>query len=78
MQWAQVNVDGKPMLTPCSPGDPDAIEMTWEMVPSEELLEPLVERKDFIKALKASRPTVSDIDLKRNEEWTHEFGSEGA
>jgi len=52
--------------------------MTWEAVASEDLLEPLVEKKDFIKAIKSSRPTVSDIDLKKNEEWTHEFGSEGA
>ncbi|KAK4452020.1 vacuolar protein sorting-associated protein 4 [Podospora aff. communis PSN243] len=65
-------------LTPCSPGDPEAIEMTWEQVASEDLLEPLVEKKDFIKAIKSSRPTVSDVDLKKNEEWTHEFGSEGA
>ncbi|KAK1826622.1 P-loop containing nucleoside triphosphate hydrolase protein [Podospora conica] len=64
--------------TPCSPGDPDAIEMTWEKVESELLLEPYVEKKDFIKAIKSSRPTVSEVDLKRNEEWTHEFGSEGA
>lgn len=48
------------------------------MVATEELLEPHVEKKDFIKAIKASRPTVSDADLKRNEEWTREFGSEGA
>ncbi|KAK1753243.1 vacuolar protein sorting-associated protein 4 [Echria macrotheca] len=65
-------------VTPCSPGDPDAIEMTWEKVASEELLEPLVGKQDFIKAIKSSRPTVSEIDLKKNEEWTHEFGSEGA
>jgi vacuolar protein-sorting-associated protein 4 len=65
-------------LTPCSPGDPEAIEMTWEQVASEDLLEPLVEKKDFIKAIKSSRPTVSEVDLKKNEEWTHEFGSEGA
>lgn len=52
--------------------------MTWEQVDSEKLLEPRVETKDFMKAIKASRPTVSDVDLKRNEEWTHEFGSEGA
>ncbi|EAA28812.1 vacuolar protein sorting-associated protein VPS4 [Neurospora crassa] len=70
--------EGKQMLTPCSPGDPDAIEMTWEQVPSDELLEPFVDKKDFIKAIKASRPTVSGEDLKRNEEWTKEFGSEGA
>lgn len=71
-------LDGQEKVTPCSPGDPDAIEMTWEAVESETLLEPLVEKKDFIKAIKSSRPTVSDVDLKRNEEWTREFGSEGA
>ncbi|KAK0712783.1 vacuolar protein sorting-associated protein VPS4 [Lasiosphaeria miniovina] len=76
--FKKVTHEDKEMLTPCSPGDPDAIEMGWESVPSEELLEPYVERKDFIKAIKSSRPTVSDVDLKRNEEWTHEFGSEGA
>lgn len=71
-------LDGKQRVTPCSPGDPEAIEMTWEAVASEELLEPSVEKKDFLRAIKSSRPTVSDVDLKRNEEWTKEFGSEGA
>jgi vacuolar protein-sorting-associated protein 4 len=75
---SQVMVDGKQKLTPCSPGDPDAIEMTWEQVASDELLEPVVEKKDFIRALKATRPTVSQADLVKNEEWTKEFGSEGA
>lgn len=30
------------MLTPCSPGDPSAIQMTWMDVPGEKLLEPVV------------------------------------
>lgn len=30
------------LLTPCSPGDPNAIEMTWMEVPGEKLLEPVV------------------------------------
>ncbi|KAK4132695.1 AAA-domain-containing protein [Trichocladium antarcticum] len=76
--FKKVTVDGKEKLTPCSPGDPAAIEMTWEKVPSEDLLEPLVEKKDFIRAIKSSRPTVSETDLTRNEEWTSEFGSEGS
>ncbi|KAK4223208.1 putative vacuolar protein sorting-associated protein [Podospora fimiseda] len=76
--FKKVMVDGKQRVTPCSPGDPEAIEMTWESVASEELLEPSVEKKDFLKAIKSSRPTVSEVDLKRNEEWTKEFGSEGA
>ncbi|KAK4195301.1 P-loop containing nucleoside triphosphate hydrolase protein [Triangularia verruculosa] len=76
--FKKVIVDGKKRMTPCSPGDPEAIEMTWEGVEGEELLEPFVEKKDFIKAIKSSRPTVSQVDLERNEEWTKEFGSEGA
>lgn len=30
------------LLTPCSPGDPGAIEMTWMEVPSDKLMEPIV------------------------------------
>ncbi|KAI5612563.1 vacuolar protein sorting-associated protein 4B, partial [Silurus asotus] len=30
------------LLTPCSPGDPQAIEMTWMEVPGDKLLEPVV------------------------------------
>lgn len=73
----KIMMDGEQKVTPCSPGDPDAEEMTWESIATEQLLEPVVDRKDFIKAIKASRPTVSIEDMKRNEEWTQEFGSEG-
>lgn len=47
-------------------------------VDSDKLLEPPLQVKDFIKAIKASRPTVSSSDLERNAEWTKEFGSEGS
>ncbi|RYP08581.1 hypothetical protein DL764_001816 [Monosporascus ibericus] len=75
--FKEVVVDGKTKLTPCSPGDPGAKEMTWDDIDGESLLEPLVDFKDFVKAIKSSRPTVSEVDLKRNAEWTKEFGSEG-
>jgi vacuolar protein-sorting-associated protein 4 len=71
-------VDGEEKLTPCSPGDSGALEMTWTEVDSEKLLEPPLLLKDFVKAIKSSRPTVSGADLERNAEWTEEFGSEGA
>lgn len=74
----QVQTEDGEKLTPCSPGDPGAIEMTWVDVDSEKLLEPPLVVKDFIRAIKASRPTVSGEDLRRNTEWTAEFGSEGA
>lgn len=70
--------DGKEMLTPCSPGDAGATEMSWTEVESDQLLEPPLMVKDFVKAIKASRPTVSGDDLSKNAEWTAEFGSEGA
>ena len=75
---SQVTVDGVEKLTPCSPGDDGAMEMNWTQVETDELLEPPLQVKDFIKAIKGARPTVSASDLRRNEEWTAEFGSEGA
>ncbi|OBT46221.1 vacuolar protein-sorting-associated protein 4 [Pseudogymnoascus sp. WSF 3629] len=76
--YKKVDVDGVEKLTPCSPGDEGAIEMSWTEVDSDALLEPPLLLKDFIKAVKSSRPTVSQEDIKRSEEWTAEFGSEGA
>lgn len=74
----QVMVDGAEKLTPCSPGDSGATEMSWVNIEADQLLEPPLMLKDFIKAVRNSRPTVSQEDLQRNAEWTKEFGSEGA
>ncbi|KAK2808395.1 Vacuolar protein sorting-associated protein 4 [Emmonsiellopsis sp. PD_5] len=74
----QVLIDGTEKLTPCSPGDQGAMEMSWVDVDSDKLLEPPLLLKDFVKALKTSRPTVNEEDLKRNNEWTAEFGSDGS
>ncbi|RKF82049.1 Vacuolar protein sorting-associated protein 4 [Golovinomyces cichoracearum] len=76
--YKKVDVNGIEKLTPCSPGDDGALEMTWTEVDSDKLLEPPLQLKDFIKAVKGARPTVSQEDIKRSEEWTNEFGSEGA
>jgi vacuolar protein-sorting-associated protein 4 len=70
--------DGIEKVTPCSPGDKGAIEMSWTEVESDKLLEPPLVLKDFVKAVKGARPTVSGEDIKRSDEWTKEFGSEGA
>lgn len=52
--------------------------MTWVDIDGDKLLEPPLVLKDFVKAVKASRPTVSGEDLKKSADWTAEFGSEGA
>jgi vacuolar protein-sorting-associated protein 4 len=54
------------------------MEMTWTEIDSEKLLEPPLVLKDFIMAIRNSRPTVSREDLERNSEWTQQFGSEGS
>lgn len=71
-------MDGEQKWTPCSPGDANAKEMSWSDLDGDQLVEPPLRVKDFVKAIKASRPTVSREDLTRNSEWTKEFGSEGA
>ncbi|KAI4164986.1 MAG: hypothetical protein LQ342_001262 [Letrouitia transgressa] len=80
--YKKVNVDGEEgevseKLTPCSPGDKGAIEMNWTEVDSDMLLEPPLMLKDFVKAVKGARPTVSAQDIQKSAEWTAEFGSEG-
>ena len=71
-------MDGKQKLTPCSPGDKGAVEMTWLDLAPDQLPEPPLTLKDFVKAMKNARKTVSYDDVRRNAEWTSEFGSEGA
>ena len=70
--------DGTEKWTPCSPGDRDAKEMSWTEIEGDQLAEPPLRVRDFIRAINSSRPTVSKVDLDKNAEWTKEFGSEGA
>jgi len=67
--------DGK--LTPCSPGDRGATEMSWTSVSGDELKEPIVDMAMMTKALRNTRPTVNQDDLGKIDEWTKDFGMEG-
>lgn len=40
--WNKPDVVVEDLLTPCSPGDPAGVAMTWMDVPGEKLLEPVV------------------------------------
>jgi vacuolar protein-sorting-associated protein 4 len=64
-------------LTPCSPGDPDAEEMTWMDVPSDALLEPEVTFNHLLRAIRAVKPSVSPSDLALHEKFTREYGQDG-
>jgi vacuolar protein-sorting-associated protein 4 len=61
--------------TPCSPGDPDAVEKNWTQVESDELQEPPLRFTDFVKSLESVRPTVSEEDIRKHDEWTKESGT---
>ncbi|KAH1181641.1 hypothetical protein KIL84_005367 [Mauremys mutica] len=65
------------LLTPCSPGDPGAIEMTWMEVPSDKLLEPVICMSDMLRSLATTRPTVNAEDLLKVKKFTDDFGQEG-
>jgi vacuolar protein-sorting-associated protein 4 len=61
--------------TPCSPADQDAVEKSWSEVESDELLEPPLRLRDFLTSLDSVRPTVTEGDIKRHDDWTKESGT---
>uniref|UniRef100_A0A8C5MSF8 vesicle-fusing ATPase n=1 Tax=Leptobrachium leishanense TaxID=445787 RepID=A0A8C5MSF8_9ANUR len=71
------NVINDDLLTPCSPGDPNALEMTWMDVPGDKLLEPIVCMPDMLRSLSNTKPTVNEQDLEKLKKFTEDFGQEG-
>ncbi|XP_014240831.1 vacuolar protein sorting-associated protein 4A [Cimex lectularius] len=65
------------LLTPCSPGSPGAVEMSWMDVPSDKLYEPPVTMSDMLKSIATSKPTVNQEDMARLDKFTNDFGQEG-
>lgn len=73
--FKRVGSEGK--LTPCSPGDEGAVEMSWLDIGTDELQEPELVVKDFIRAVKNNRPTVNAADIQNHVKFTDDFGQEG-
>lgn len=69
--------NGIERLTPCSPGDIGARELSWQDIETDELKEPDLTIKDFIKSIKSNRPTVNDLDIQNHVKFTEDFGQEG-
>lgn len=65
------------LVTPCSPGDAGAFEMTWQEVESAKLFEPPVTMADMRNSLSRTKPTVNDEDLEKLQKFTDDFGQEG-
>ncbi|KAE9550327.1 hypothetical protein FO519_006459 [Halicephalobus sp. NKZ332] len=65
------------LLTPCSPGDPGAVPMTWTDVPGEKLAEPILNMSDMLRSLMNTKPTVNSADLQKLDDFKKDFGQEG-
>ncbi|TWW57623.1 vacuolar protein sorting-associated protein 4B-like isoform X1 [Takifugu flavidus] len=75
--WHNPGAVVEDLLTPCPPGDPGAIKMTWMDVPGEKLLEPVVCMDDMLRSLANTKPTVNEQDLDKLKKFTEDFGQEG-
>ncbi|KAK0156068.1 Vacuolar protein sorting-associated protein 4B [Merluccius polli] len=75
--WNNPDTVVEDLLTPCSPGDPNAIAMTWMDVPGDKLMEPVVCMADMLRSLSNTKPTVNDQDLDKLRKFTEDFGQEG-
>ncbi|XP_025832569.1 vacuolar protein sorting-associated protein 4B [Agrilus planipennis] len=65
------------LLTPCSPGDPGAVEMSWMDVDGDKLYEPPVTMNDMLRSLATSKPTVNEDDMVKLDKFKEDFGQEG-
>jgi vacuolar protein-sorting-associated protein 4 len=64
-------------LTPCSPGDLNAVEMTWKQVKkNEKIIKPPIGMSDFLKSLNQSKSSINLETIERQKSWTEEFGME--
>lgn len=73
--FKQVPEEDKLKWTPCSPGDAAAVEKAWTDIETDELLEPALRMPDFVRAVQSARPTVSDEDIRKHEQWTNDSGT---
>ncbi|CAD8067879.1 unnamed protein product [Paramecium sonneborni] len=61
----------------CSPSDPQGQQMRMYDIKGGQLYLPQIEYDDFLSVLPKCRPSVSQGDLKKYEDWTAEFGQDG-
>jgi len=69
--------DGRPVYQPCAPSDPQGVSMRMLEISGDQLTLPPISIEDFEAALMKTKPSVSHDDLKKQEEFTKEFGIEG-
>lgn len=71
-----VRGDGK--YAPVPPGTPGSAAMTIMDVPRGMLAVPCVTMEDFVNVMKRAKASVGTDELAQYDEWTRDFGEEGA
>jgi vacuolar protein-sorting-associated protein 4 len=72
-------LDDKKWYRPCSYSNPYAVETTWDKIEDKTAIDAIpVSYLHFLEAYKIVKPSNDVKDMKRYEEWTKEFGSDGA
>lgn len=61
---------------PCSPEEPDAIEMVWTQIPETQFKEPKLTMVDFTKSLSSQRPSITPEEIDRYKSFLEDWGME--
>jgi vacuolar protein-sorting-associated protein 4 len=70
--------DPPQVYVPCRPGDRGAEQISLMDIDGNMLGTPKITREDFEAVLESAKPSVSQGDITRQEDWTTEFGQEGS
>ena len=65
------------LYMPCSAQCTGAIQMTWEDIPGDRVVEPSLTLWEFMESMEHTRPTVTQSDLERFDNFTEKFGRAG-
>ncbi|CAK7199993.1 hypothetical protein SEUCBS139899_002681 [Sporothrix eucalyptigena] len=69
---------GSDWWVPCMSGETGAQPMTWKDIPNGKARAPPLTLEDFFTAVSKVKPSVGENEIQRCEEWTAQFGLEGA
>ncbi|KPM35813.1 Vacuolar protein sorting-associated protein 4 [Neonectria ditissima] len=64
--------------TPCNANDQGAMPMKWNRVPARQLKEPPLTIGDLYDAVHKTKPSVGEEEVRKCNEWTQQYGMEGA
>ncbi|CAM1500412.1 Fc.00g095740.m01.CDS01 [Cosmosporella sp. VM-42] len=76
--WVKFRDRDGEWFSPCSPGTPGSAPMKWSQVPGKQLKEPPLVMEDLYHAVSLVKPSVGPEEVRKCNEWTEQYGLEGA